>query len=82
MNIMNEMRYAPGSLVRVRGREWVVQPESNSDVLALRSLGGADDDIQIIIPSLEFPPVEPAIFELPDPENQELMIPPCFCVMH
>ena len=69
MNIMNEMRYAPGSLVRVRGREWVVQPESNNDILALRPLGGSDDDIQVIIPSLEFPPVEPAIFELPDPEK-------------
>jgi len=69
MNIMNEMRYAPGSLVRVRSREWVVQPESNNDILALRPLGGSDDDIQVIIPSLEFPPVEPAIFELPDPEK-------------
>ena len=34
-----------GNLVRARGREWVVQPDSAQDWLRLRPLGGADNDI-------------------------------------
>jgi superfamily II DNA or RNA helicase len=54
--------YAAGTLVRARGREWVVLPESADDMLVLRPLGGADDDIAAMFPdfeevgSAEFPP--------------------------
>ena len=34
-----------GSLVRTRGREWVVLPESTGEVLMLRPLGGLDEEI-------------------------------------
>lgn len=61
--------YMPGNLVRARGREWVVQSDSARDWLRLRPIGGADDDIVSLIPSLEFQPVEPAIFPWPDPER-------------
>ena len=61
--------YMPGNLVRARGREWVVQSDSERDWLRLRPIGGADDDIVALIPSLEFEPVEPAIFPWPDPER-------------
>ena len=41
--------YVPGNLVRARGREWVVQSDSRqgdgTQLLRLRPLGGADDDI-------------------------------------
>ena len=33
-------RSAPGSLVTARGREWVVLPDSDPDLLVLRPLGG------------------------------------------
>lgn len=36
------MSYAVGALVRARGREWVVLPESQEDLLVLRPLGGSD----------------------------------------
>ena len=39
------MSFAVGSLVRARGREWVVLPESDDDLLVLRPLGGTDDEI-------------------------------------
>src|SRR5687768_6571427 len=58
--------FAPGSLVRTRGREWVVLPESEQDLLILRPLGGGDDDTAAVLPSLEaveharFPPPTPA----------------------
>ncbi|MEK8170887.1 hypothetical protein NKH77_19015 [Streptomyces sp. M19] len=38
-------KYAVGSLVHARGREWVVLPDSTEDLLVLRPLGGADVDI-------------------------------------
>lgn len=58
--------YMPGNLVRARGREWVVQPDSQRDWLRLRPLGGAEDDVIALIPELEFVPVEPATFPWPD----------------
>ena len=58
-----------GNLVRARGREWVVQPDSRQDWLRLRPLGGADNDIIALIPELEFQPVEPATFPWPNPEK-------------
>lgn len=40
------MSFAVGSLVRARGRAWIVQPESqfHEDLLVLRPLVGADDE--------------------------------------
>ena len=60
--------YSVGSIVRARGREWVVVPgDDDPDILLLRPLGGSDDDITGILPEIE--PVEPATFPLPDPED-------------
>lgn len=59
------MSYAVGSLVRVRGREWVVLPNSTDDTLLVRPLGGTEDEVTGIYLPLE--PVEPAVFPLPDP---------------
>jgi len=61
------VRFATGSLVRARGREWVVLPESDDRFLVLRPLGGADDETAGILTDLE--PVEPASFGWPDPEH-------------
>ena len=58
------MSYSTGSLVKARGREWVVLPESEDDLLVLRPLGGTDDEITGIFLQLE--KVEPASFTLPD----------------
>ncbi|HUK70876.1 MAG TPA: helicase-related protein [Streptosporangiaceae bacterium] len=58
-------RFAPGSLVAARGREWVVLPDSEPDMLVLRPLGGADDDVAAVFPDLE--PVAQASFPPPDP---------------
>lgn len=45
--------YTPGSLVTARGREWVVLPDSEPDLLVLRPLGGSDDDISAVFPTFE-----------------------------
>lgn len=56
--------FASGSLVRVRGREWVVLPESTDRLLRLRPLGGTDAETTGILLDIEQP--EPACFELPE----------------
>lgn len=61
------MSFAVGSLVRVRGREWVVLPDSTDDLVLVRPLGGTEDEVTGIITGLET--VEPATFALPDPQQ-------------
>ena len=36
-------QYTPGSLVRARGREWIVEPGSVAPLLRLRPLAGGED---------------------------------------
>lgn len=57
--------FAPGDLVRARGREWVALPSPREGVLALRPLSGSETDSVILDPALELLPVEPARFDLP-----------------
>ncbi|MFI7214263.1 helicase-related protein [Micromonospora maritima] len=45
--------FSAGTLVSARGRDWVVLPESAADMLVLRPLGGADDDIAAVFPAFE-----------------------------
>lgn len=59
------MSFAVGSLVKARGREWVVLPESDEQMLVVRPLGGTDDEIAGIYMPME--KVEQAQFDLPDP---------------
>ncbi|MBK7622390.1 MAG: DEAD/DEAH box helicase [Kineosporiaceae bacterium] len=59
--------FAVGSLIRARGREWVVLPESTTDFLVLRPLGGGRDDIAGVLPTLEH--VEEATFPLPTADD-------------
>ena len=59
------MKFSVGSLVKTRGREWVVLPESSDDLLMLRPLGGTEDEVTGIFLPLE--KVEPAQFDLPNP---------------
>ncbi|MEV7218290.1 DEAD/DEAH box helicase [Streptomyces sp. NPDC093681] len=61
------LTYTAGSLVAARGREWVVLPESATDMLVLRPLGGSEDDIAAVFPSFE--EVRPAEFAAPSPDD-------------
>jgi len=60
------MNFAAGSLVKVRGREWVVLPESGGEMLILRPLGGTNEEVTGIYLPLE--QVETASFDLPNPD--------------
>jgi superfamily II DNA or RNA helicase len=61
------MSFTPGALVTARGREWVVQPDSTDDLLLLRPVGGADNDVVGILTDLE--PVGSARFDWPSAED-------------
>lgn len=62
---------SPGSIVKVRGREWIALPQSRSEkeeqVLKLRPLGGGDQTIATLYWPLEGGAVQPASFDPPDP---------------
>lgn len=57
--------FAPGDIVRARGREWVNLPAPREGWLALRPLSGSEADRVLLKPELELQPVEPARFDLP-----------------
>jgi superfamily II DNA or RNA helicase len=59
------VNFAPGDLVRARGREWVALPSPQDGILALRPLTGSEHDTVILDPMLEILPVQPARFDLP-----------------
>ncbi|WP_136809605.1 helicase-related protein [Desulfosediminicola flagellatus] len=66
---MNEVNFQPGSIVSARGREWVVMPQSEGDILHLRPAGSGDDSVTVICSSLERNPVIQATF--PPPKVEE-----------
>lgn len=59
--------FPPGTLVRARGREWVVLPDSDDGSLVLRPIGGLDDEVTRLCPAIES--VTEATFDLPDPSR-------------
>ena len=61
------MTHGIGTLVKARGREWVVLPGSTNEFMRLRPLGGTSVEETGILTSLE--KVESASFDLPDPSR-------------
>ncbi|MEY9148672.1 superfamily II DNA or RNA helicase [Bradyrhizobium elkanii] len=59
------VNFAPGDLVRARGREWVALPSPRDGILALRPLTGSESDTVLLNPELEIVRVESARFDLP-----------------
>lgn len=68
---MEAVRFSPGDLVEARGREWVVLPSPDEDILNVRPLSGSEADAQRIALALELNPVRPARFAPPTPERRD-----------
>lgn len=62
-------QYSPGSLVRARGREWIVEPGSVAPLLRLRPLSGGQDESALVHTGLE-PDIGSAHFPVPDPAQE------------
>lgn len=59
-------RWSPGSLVRARGREWIVLSGSDAEVLRVRPVSGSEEDQTLIHLALEAVPVADASFPKPE----------------
>lgn len=68
---MEAVRFSPGDLVEARGREWVVLPSPDDDILNVRPLSGSEADAQRIALALEVNPVRPARFAPPASERRD-----------
>lgn len=67
---MNAMRFSPGTLVRARGREWIVLAGSTAEILRVRPVSGSEEDQTRIHVGLEFEPVTEATFPRPEVQQQ------------
>ena len=65
---IGQMDFAPGNLVRVRNRDWVVLPSLEPDVLHLRPLTGGDDEAIGLFLPLERREIRETSFAWPDPK--------------
>jgi len=62
----------PGKLVTLRGREWVVLPSDDPDLLIVKPLGGSDDEIAGIYLPLGIATDEPTDARFAPPEAADL----------
>lgn len=60
------MEYKTGTLVRARGRDWVVLPSEREDLLRLKPLDGREEDIAgLFLPLTKAGDIRPSQFEPP-----------------
>ena len=65
--------FSPGSLVRLRGRDWIVQPsETPDELLVVKPLGGSDDETTGVFLPLGFDEDLPQKAEFPKPAPEDL----------
>lgn len=68
--VPSQRRWSPGSLVRARGREWIVLSGSDAETLRVRPVSGSEEDQTYIYLALEATPVVDASFPKPDPSQK------------
>jgi superfamily II DNA or RNA helicase len=72
---------SPGKLISLRGREWIVLPSEDDDILLVKPLGGSDDEITGIYLPLDAPEdrweeatfPEPGLDDINDFETAKLL---------
>lgn len=67
---MTGVDFGPGSLVRARGRDWIVLAGSDAETIRVRPLSGSEDDQELIHVALEAEPVTAATFPRPDAQQK------------
>lgn len=67
----NAQTATPGKLIRLRGREWIVLPSADKDIMMVKPLGGSNDEITGIYLPLRAPEDywEEAHFPKPGPDD-------------
>jgi superfamily II DNA or RNA helicase len=67
---MPTAQFSPGSLIRARGREWIVLVGSDADTLKVRPISGSEEDQALIYVPLEAEAVTDATFPRPTAAQQ------------
>lgn len=67
-----QRKYQPGSLVRLRNREWVVMPSMQEDLLIIKPLGGTEDETTGIYLPLQLADELPVTSHFPNPTINDL----------
>src|SRR5438874_6438730 len=67
--VVTDVNTSVGSLVRVRGRDWVVIQSPEPEVVFLRPLTGAEDETIGVFLPLEGSEIQPSSFAPPDPKH-------------
>jgi superfamily II DNA or RNA helicase len=67
---MPTAQFSPGSLIRARGREWIVLVGSDAQTLKVRPISGSEEDQAFIYVPLEVEPVTDATFPRPTAAQQ------------
>jgi len=62
----------PGKLVSLRGRDWIVLPSDDPDLLVVKPLGGSEDEIAGIYLPLEIESDKPVDASFPPPTKDDL----------
>src|SRR4030095_13763489 len=62
----------PGKLVSLRGRDWIVLPSDDPDLLVVKPLGGSDDEIAGIYLPLGIESDQPVDATFPSPTKEDL----------
>jgi hypothetical protein len=64
--------FQPGKLVTLRGREWIVLPSEDRDLLVVKPLGGSDHEITGIYLPLEIPNDRPSDAKFKEPTVEDM----------
>ncbi len=64
--------FQPGSLVRLRNRDWVVMPSNDDKLLIVKPLGGTDEESTGIYLPLALADEQPKSSKFPDPSVEDL----------
>jgi superfamily II DNA or RNA helicase len=67
---MPNAQFSPGTLIRARGREWIVLVGSDEENLKVRPVSGSEEDVALIHVPLESEPVTDATFPAPTAEQR------------
>lgn len=69
---MSIATFQPGKLVTLRGRDWIVLPSEDPDLLVVKPLGGSDDEITGIYRPLAISSDEPVDAHFAPPAKDDL----------
>ena len=66
------LQFQPGKLVSIRGRDWIVLPSENKELLIVKPLGGSDDETTSIYLPLAIKTDQPTDASFPPPSPSDL----------